>query len=701
MRFLNRCLAIIFVLALCGSFSYAAEIPATLASDGTLSSQLAKLDYKKAILVQVKSEIKKPENEIKMISQNGSELPILINKLKEKTYLVIPINVYTQAELKFSNIYNIYRVSNYSGSVYAGSMGNLKKILEKSNRGSYPWISNLDKAQSPEAALGETSKSEDSSSLQDSGYSQTNLQVEGVDEADIVKTDGKYIYYIKDNMVYIAQADKGKLVQKNKIDPDKNFYIIEIYIDFSKDEKSKSMVMIGSEYKNSKTYSRAVVYDITDVTKPKLKRSFSQEGNYISSRKIGKNFHMVTEFHFGYYGNGVAMPAYKDTAVSNLEINMVPKDIMIFPPYLGSTLVSINSFTIDSNVKAQRINYLGNAQNLYMSNDSMYVSYLNSDFFYYPMFAEPKISSSGDGLNETIDIMPQVEQQNKTIIKKFEVKGTLIKYSSEATIEGNLINQFAMDQNSGYFRVAYTNDQSSLSTVSVFDKTMKEVGKLSDIARGEKIYSARFMGDKLYLVTFKQIDPFFVIDISKPELPKILGYLKIPGYSDYLHPYDKNHIIGFGKAVSVTGENITDAGMKIAMFDVTDFSNPKQISSVTIGSMGTNSELLYNHKALMYNREKNYFGFPITIAEAKRGADNYFYSDYVFQGGYIYDITDDYMLRFKGSTTHVPSGVYNYENQNYINRLVYIDDYIYSLSGKGISASKAEDMRQVSMILWK
>lgn len=113
-------------MALCGCLSYAAEIPATLASDGTLSSQLAKLDYKKAILVQVKSEIKKPENEIKMISQNGSELPILINKLKEKTYLVIPINVYTQAELKFSNIYNIYRVSNYSGSVYAGSMGILK-----------------------------------------------------------------------------------------------------------------------------------------------------------------------------------------------------------------------------------------------------------------------------------------------------------------------------------------------------------------------------------------------------------------------------------------------------------------------------------------------------------------------------------------------------------------------------------------------
>jgi len=701
MRFLKRFSAVICLVALFGTFSYAEEIPDSLASKGTLSSQMAKLDCKKPILVQVKKEIKNPENEIKMISQNGSELPTIINKLKDLTYLVIPVNIYTQAELKFSDTSNIYRVSNYSGEVYVGSDANLKKILEKSNRGLYPWKSNLDMAQSPEAAMGETSKMEGSSSLPNSGYSQTNLQVAGVDESDIVKTDGKYIYYVKDNIVYIAETDNGKLVQINKIDAGADFYVTEIYIDLSEGQKSKSMVMIGREYKNSKTYSKAVVYDISDVTKPKEKRSFSQEGNYISSRKIGKNFHMVTEFHFGYYGNGVAMPVYRDTAVSSLEINMEPKDIMIFPPYLGGTLVSINSFDIDSNVKAQRVNYLGNAQNLYMANDSMYVSYLNSDFLYYPMFAEPKIEASGGALNETIDIMPPVEYRNKTIIKKFDVKDTSIKYSSEANIEGTLINQFAMDQNSGYFRVAYTKDQSSGSMVSVFDKNMKEVGKLSNIAPGEKIYSVRFMGDKLYLVTFKQIDPFFVIDMSKPETPKILGYLKIPGYSDYLHPYDENHILGFGKAVEVTGENIRDAGMKIAMFDVTDFSKPKQISSVTIGSMGTYSELLHNHKALMYNRENNYFGFPITIAEAKRGPDNYFYSDYVFQGGYVYDIKDDYRLQFKGSMTHIPSGSYNYENQNYINRLVYIGDYIYSLSSKGISANKAENMQQVSMILWK
>ncbi|MGB5823266.1 MAG: beta-propeller domain-containing protein [Proteocatella sp.] len=701
MRFLKQFSAVICVVAIFSSFAYAEEIPDSLVSKGTICSQLAKLDYKKPILVQVKKEIKNPENEIKMVSQKGSELPTIINKLKDRTYLVIPVNIYTQAELKFSDAYNIYRVSNYSGEVYVGSTVNLKKILEKSNRGLYPWRSNLDIVQSPEAPMGETSKMEDSSSLPNPGYSQTNLQVEGVDEADIVKTDGKYIYYVKDNIIYIAETDKGKLVQRNKIDAGTDFYVIEIYIDLSADQKSKSMVMIGREYKNSKTYSKAVVYDITDVTKAKEKRSFSQEGNYISSRKIGKNFHMVTEFHFGYYGKGVAMPVYRDTAVSSLEINMEPKDIMIFPPYLGGTLVSINSFDIDSNVKAQRVNYLGNAQNLYMANDSMYVSYLNSDFLYYPMFAEPKIEASGDVLNETIDIMPPIEYREKTIIKKFDVKDTSIKYSSEASIEGTLINQFAMDQSSGYFRVAYTKDQSSGSMVSVFDKTMKEVGKLSGIAPGEKIYSVRFMGDKLYLVTFKQIDPFFVIDVSKPELPKILGYLKIPGYSDYLHSYDENHILGFGKAVTVTGENIRDAGMKIAMFDVTDFSNPKQISSVIIGSMGTNSEVLHNHKALMYNREKNYLGFPITVAQAKRGPDNYFYSDYVFQGGYVYDIKDDYMLQFKGSMTHIPSGTYNYENQNYINRLVYIGDYIYSLSSKGISANKAENMQRVSMILWK
>lgn len=701
MRVLKRVSTVICILALLSSVSYADGITETISSKTTLSNQLAALDYKKPIVVQVKNEIKNPDNEIKLVSQNSSELPTIINKLKDRTYLIIPVNIYTQAELKFSDINNVYKVSNYSGEINIGSIKNLKTILEKSSGGMYPFRSNLDTIQSPESAMGETSKSEASSLSSDSDYSQTNIQVAGIDEADIVKTDGKYIYYVKDNMIYIAQADNGKLIRKNKIDAGKDFNIVEMYLDLSEDEKSKSIVMIGSEYKNSKTYSKAIVYDITDVMKPVKKRSFSQEGNYITSRKIGKNFHMVTEFNFAYYNNDVTLPSYRDTAVSDTDVYIEPKDIMIFPPYLGRTLVSINSFDIDSDVKVQRVNYLGNSQNLYMSNDSMYISYLNSNFFYYPMFAETDTMLSEKNLNETIAIMPPFEYRNKTIIKKFDVTDTVIKYASEAFIEGTLINQFAMDQYSEYFRVAYTKDQSSGSNVSVFDKNMKEVGTLSNIAQGEKIYSARFMGDKLYLVTFKQIDPFFVIDMSTPESPKILGYLKIPGYSDYLHPYDENHIIGFGKAVSVTGGNLRDAGMKIAMFDVTDFSNPKQISNVTIGSMGTSSELLYNHKALMYNKEKDYFGFPVTVTESKLGPNNYYYPSKVFQGGYIYDVTEDFKLRFKGSTTHETDESKNYENNNYINRLIYIGDYIYSMSSRGISAHKAENMRRVSMILWR
>ena len=306
--------------------------------------------------------------------------------------------------------------------------------------------------------------------------------------------------------------------------------------------------------------------------------------------------------------------------------------------------------------------------------------------------------------DEIISVTPDDAFLDKTIIKKFSIKGNDIKYVGSAKIIGRLINQFAMDESNNHLRVAYTRDSSSGSEVAVFNNNMKEVGKLKGIAPTERIYSARFMGDKLYLVTFKETDPFFVIDLKNPKKPEILGYLKIPGFSDYLHPYDKDHIIGFGQSTEENQFNgVSTTGMKIAMFDVTDLKNPKQISNIEIGSSGTHSDLLYNHKALMYNQKENYFGFPVTVTQLIKIKDAFPEPKNIFQGGLVYEIDKDFNIKFKGKTTHKNESEYDIYSHKYsymteVKRLVYVGDYIYSISDQYISSNKASDMSFVQKI---
>jgi uncharacterized secreted protein with C-terminal beta-propeller domain len=160
-----------------------------------------------------------------------------------------------------------------------------------------------------------------------------------------------------------------------------------------------------------------------------------------------------------------------------------------------------------------------------------------------------------------------------------------MEYDASGRVSGSVLNRYSMDEYEGYFRIATTTGwgTSSLNRVYVLDGTLSVAGALENLAQGERIYSARFMGNRCYLVTFRQVDPFFVIDLSDPSQPKLLGELKITGYSDYLHPYDENHIIGIGKE--------TDAGLyqglKISLFDVSDVSNPKEIAKYEIGEERT------------------------------------------------------------------------------------------------------------------
>lgn len=270
-----------------------------------------------------------------------------------------------------------------------------------------------------------------------------------------------------------------------------------------------------------------------------------------------------------------------------------------------------------------------------------------------------------------------------------------------------------MDENNGYFRIATTvgsvtgtGDNKSRNNMYVLDMELKQVGEIEDIAPGEKIYSVRYMGNRAYMVTFRKVDPLFVIDLSKPEEPTILGKLKIPGYSDYLHPYDENHIIGFGKDAVVVAnedgswgwadEDNTAAyyqGMKIAMFDVTDPTNPIEMWKEEIGDRGTESELLNNHKALLFSKEKNLLAFPIMVAEVnKENAKAWTYGDTTFVGAYVYELTLENGFELKAKLTNLTEddwkrlGNYYYYGDKSIDRLIYIGDKLYTIANSGYCA---------------
>jgi uncharacterized secreted protein with C-terminal beta-propeller domain len=236
------------------------------------------------------------------------------------------------------------------------------------------------------------------------------------------------------------------------------------------------------------------------------------------------------------------------------------------------------------------------------------------------------------------------------------------------------------------------------------------VGQLENLAPGEKIHSARFMGSRCYLVTFKKIDPFFVIDLSDPYEPRVLGELKITGYSDYLHPYDENHVIGIGKETVEADEGnfAWYQGVKISLFDVTDVSNPIEIDKYEIGNRGTDSPVLQDHKAFLFDRAKSLLVMPVWVAEINEtkypNHPSNAYGEFVFQGAYVFNITLSEGLVLKGRITHLTSTqletsryyYYNDGSSYYVERSLYIDDVLYTISHRKIKMNSLDNLAEIN-----
>lgn len=534
-----------------------------------------------------------------------------------------------------------------------------------------------------------------------STYSATNVQVEGVDEADIIKNDGEFIYLVKGNTVRILKAyPPVELKEVTKLQfSDSEFTPVEMYV------TAEKLVVIGMA-------SRVKIYIFSMSADRQLTedRNLEFDGWHLSSRRIGNNVYLVVNYEPLLKQ---PLPRFYD-ALSKKESDAVScNQVRFLPEFDNSTMTTVVAIDISNpQTEPKREVIMGAGNEIYASLNNLYVAAMR--------YTPPEM--------DRFDIWAPPFDNLKTVIFQFKLSDGSVVFKSRGEVKGKVHNQFSMDEYEDAFRLTTTSGEvwagNSKNNLFILDKNNLEnvLGRIENIAPGETIYSTRFMGKRAYMVTFKKVDPFFVIDVEDPKNPKILGALKIPGFSDYMHPFDENHIIGFGKeAVDMELQPVPAAGtsakimmpanfawyqgMKIALFDVTDVSNPKEMFKEVIGDRGTGSELLHNHKALLFDKSDGLFAFPVTVAEIKeKTGEQSQYGETVFQGAYVYklDLTNGFQL--KGKVTHfdaAPSEANDetwYNEEKTITRIVSIGEYLYTISLGKIKALKREDVAEVSAV---
>ena len=308
-----------------------------------------------------------------------------------------------------------------------------------------------------------------------------------------------------------------------------------------------------------------------------------------------------------------------------------------------------------------------------------------------------------ESLNE-YDVRIQ-EDSRKTIIHKISIDEDKIEYVAKGFVPGRLLNQFSMDESEDRFRVAttteiYTQYEGTIrsNAVYILDEHLNRVGELEEIAPEESIFSARFMGDRLYLVTFQQIDPFFVIDLSS-DTPKILGELKIPGFSNYLHPYDEEHVIGIGRDTKeIENGRVQQLGIKIALFNIADVNNPRVADETIIGDRSTQSEALYNHKSFFFDKTSGTLSIPISgdIESLDTGSKKFAPEYARWSGFYVFDVDKSSGFESKGTITHADEDSRYYGMNNA--RTFYIEDVLYTVSQEYLKMNSLENLEKINSI---
>jgi uncharacterized secreted protein with C-terminal beta-propeller domain len=294
-----------------------------------------------------------------------------------------------------------------------------------------------------------------------------------------------------------------------------------------------------------------------------------------------------------------------------------------------------------------------------------------------------------------------------TTIYRIHMQANNMTVEAKGNIPGQERNQFSMDEYGNYFRIQTSTWSGGVSQTNVYvlDMNLTVVGRLENLAPGENFHSARFMGDRCYLVTFKKTDPLFVIDLSNATNPLVLGELKIPGYSDYLHPYDETHLIGVGKNTveAEEGNFAWYQGIKVSLFDVSNVTNPIQKANYIIGDRGSDTPVLSDHKAFLFDRSKNLLAIPVMVAKIDESkypspVPPYAYGEPVWQGAYVFDISLYHDLVLEGRITHLNIDMSINEQEYWVKRSLYIGDVLYTVSDRMVKMNSLDDLSPIGEV---
>ncbi len=573
-------------------------------------------------------------------------------------------------------------------------------------------------------APAETSASRDA-------YSTTNIQVAGVDEADTVKTDGQFIYTVtttqatgyypgysssqESNTIYVIKADPRNPSVQSKISLGNDTEPAGLFLS----SDGNKLVVLASKYQTysygyyppvamprtpaigseigmlapyrSDVYTFISVYDVSNKADPVLSRNFTVSGSYFNSRMIGNYVYAVVSQPAMVTNNDVTLPAVYN---GKAEAVVAPTSVYYSDMVQSSSYTFTSFFGVDiQNDNVQPTNMtvmMGGSSTMYVSQDNIYIT--------YPTWTDGQYTS----------------------IYRVSIDGAKLDLQAQGNVPGYVINQYAMDEYNGYFRVATnwygsSTSNTEINNVYILNQNLTLVGKLEGLAPNENLNSARFMGDKCYLVTFKRIDPLFVIDLSQPQNPHVLGMLELPGYSDYLHPYDENHLIGLGKEAvdSGQGDFAWYLGLKLALFDVSDVNHPTQLSKFNIGDRGTNSPALSDPKAFLFDKNTGLLVIPVSLALVDNStgqAQDSAYGTTVWQGAYVFNLNLNGGFTLKGTVTHLDPSLLNnqgylkdytsyYNTQNtQITRSLFIGNTLYTFSNAMVKLNSLTDMTQTGQI---
>lgn len=433
-------------------------------------------------------------------------------------------------------------------------------------------------------------------------YSTTNLQMEGVDESDIAKIDGSYIYTVEDKYIVITDIRDGKLKEVTRFLPKDcgaSDRVMEIYVD------GDQLILVVQCYEtsleedsafcykmNGKSTTQIQVYSIADRKNPEFEGRLIQDGYYNTSRKIGDVVYLFTQYNMTSDVVGYVEKEYT-SVIPKVNGEKVAASEIYLPESSGESGILVSSLDVNKPDKVldSKLVISGYAQT-YISKDALYL--YEEDY---------------DGAMITN-------------IAKFALDEGRISGVAAAAVSGYVRDTFAINASDGYLRVLTTDysTEDEVNALYILDENMKLTGQLTGIAPGEEIYAARFMGNTGYFVTYRNTDPLFTVDLSDPAKPEIIGELKVTGFSEYLHFWDDTHLLGIGYESDENTGNIEN--IKLSMFNIENPGEVTEEAKLVLKDVDY-SEALYDYKSVIISKDKNLIGLVCENYSGSRTKQTY------------------------------------------------------------------------------